>query len=187
MVPIDLDSFRMSLFIMVLMMTSYCGASGLATNSTDVRSPPPPPPWFTFINETIGAFIPQDSAILWNSVWVWALISRGVYMSYVSSTFFWLDVPLATVIFQAAKGLNLAYIVESQYIMAFYASLVVHWKYSLDPLISTSVFLLFTAAWMITIASLLFSAGATFSGILLPGTIGLMSGLARINLFRSIT
>lgn len=176
--------------LLLLLAVQTCSAVRVVNRTVLVSTRPPA--LFSYMNDTVGSFVPQDATILWNSVWVWSLISYDIYVSFQSSAFFWFDMSLVGVLSQCTDrvcvrvGCHTAYRGEVTYITSFYVALLTHYLHKMNPVVRRSSMLIFTAAFFMASASLIYDYNLSAVGYILPAFIGAMLGLAKVALYRDV-
>ena len=140
-------------------------------------------------NEVLGVarnisdfFIPRDPVVLWGSVWIFSVITRNVYVQYLSTTFIWLDTSIACAMATAARG----YCGDAQMIAAFYSTLLSHSLIfgPFPPHPMTTTICSFGA--LISMISMLDAGTCSFLGVSVSMAVGAALGYLRILLYADV-
>jgi hypothetical protein len=134
-----------------------------------------------YLRGLLASFVPAESAILWGSVWMFALLTRSFYANYLATFYIWIDGPLATALMRFIPS----YCTEMHMITAFYSTIVSHLVVRKSTQVSIHPYTLAvcTASVVLTLVSLLEKGQYTFAGICVAAAVGSVSGVLRVLLY----
>ena len=178
--------------VLLIIISALCAAAVPMTSSEKLAQ------WdyiVTLETSTIDYLFPISMLTIWAAVLVWAVLLRDPYITYVYTSFAWLDFAIG-VSLQTMSEKSLAvtspfiYCATMQYVGAFYTTIATHFFLTNDfpPGMYASILLIVAfVTSILNIAHFDAVCGAALPGLAIAFIIGLVIGVFRVVFYYEVT